>query len=84
MTCTKEFAKFFAGIAASETIGHWWLGIWGGDLLPMKLSWFTFTSALNMFAMAFWPMLLAALVYYAWLRQAPARERATGPVARAA
>lgn len=43
----REIAKFLSGIAFHETIGHWWLGIWGKDLLPWKFSWFTFTSTIN-------------------------------------
>jgi hypothetical protein len=68
-TRRREFAKFFAGFAACETFGHWWFGIWARDLLPIKLKWFTFTPELNWFAMAFWPVALTALVYYAWLRK---------------
>lgn len=68
--CAKEFAKFFAGIAAEETLVHWWLGIWGRDFLPMKFSWFTFTEQWNYGFMAVWPAVLAMLVYYAWIRSA--------------
>lgn len=73
----REFAKFFSGIAAHETVAHWWLGIWGRDLLPFKLSWFTFTEELNFFAMTAWPIVLIALVYVAWVR--PARVRTSSP-----
>lgn len=68
-TRSQEVAKFLAGIAASETLGHWWLGIWGGNVLPPKLPWFTFTSTMNTFAMIAWPVVLAALLYYAWVRK---------------
>ncbi len=68
MTCRrKEFAKFFAGIAAHETVGHWWLGIWGHDLLPIRFAGITFTEQVNLVLMAVWPVVLAALVYYAWI-----------------
>lgn len=77
----REFAKFFAGVAAQETIGHWWLGLWGRDLLPMKFAWFTFTPMLNTFAMVLWPLLLVALVYYAWLCRDRTRSPSGGPTA---
>lgn len=64
----KEAAKFLSGVAAHETVGHWWLGVWGRHLLPRDLGWFTFTEQMNWFAMAGWPVVLAALVYYAWIR----------------
>jgi hypothetical protein len=43
----REIAKFLSGYAAAETIGHWWMGTCGADLLPMDLGWFTFTSSVN-------------------------------------
>ena len=66
---TREVAKFLAGYAGAETLGHWWLGIWGGHLLPMDVGWFTFTTAINMFAMIFWPVALVVLMYFAWFRK---------------
>jgi hypothetical protein len=74
---TKEFAKFLAGVAATETFGHWWMGIWGGELLPMKLRWFTFTPELNWFATPFWPVGLGMLIYLAWLRRPTAADTAS-------
>jgi hypothetical protein len=71
-TRIRNVAIFVAGIAADETVGHWWLGLWGRNLLPLKLGWFTFTPELNWFAMAFWPVLLAAIVYFVWCRRRPA------------
>ncbi len=65
----REVAKFLSGIAFHETLGHWWLGIWGQDMLPWKFSWFTFTSTINVFAMVIWPIVLVALVWFAWLRR---------------
>lgn len=62
----RDLAKFMAGVAANETLGHWWLGIWGSELLPMKIGSFTFTRTFNMFSMIFWPTMLALLVYWAW------------------
>ena len=67
---TREIAKFLSGYAATEAIGHWWMGTWGRHLLPMDVGWFTFTPAVNLFAMIIWPLVLAALVYYAWIRKA--------------
>lgn len=71
----KEFAKFVSGIAAHETVGHWWLGVWGRDLMPIKFFGITFTAEYNMILMAVWPLVLAALVSYAWIRRS-AGERA--------
>ena len=67
---TREIAKFLSGYAAAETLGHWWMGIWGRHLLPMDVGWFTFTTTFNTFAMIFWPVVLAALVYMGWFRTA--------------
>ena len=69
---TREIAKFLSGYAATEAIGHWWMGTStsGRHLLPMDVGWFTFTPAMNLFAMIIWPLVLAALVYYAWIRKA--------------
>jgi hypothetical protein len=63
---TRDIAKFFSGWAAAETVGHWWMGTWGRELLPMELGWFTFTPAINTFAMTAWPIVLAGLVYFGW------------------
>jgi hypothetical protein len=67
---TREIAKALSGYAGAETIGHWWMGTWGRHLLPMDLGWFTFTPALNTFAMIAWPVVLAALIYVGWFRKA--------------
>jgi hypothetical protein len=77
---TREIAKVLCGYAGAETIGHWWMGIWGRDLLPMDLGWFTFTAAFNVFAMVAWPLVLIALVYVAWFRKADPTLGETGPV----
>lgn len=65
---SREFAKFFAGLAGGETLGHWFLGLMGTDVFPITVGRFTFTSTWNNFAMAFWPLALAALVYVGWLK----------------
>jgi hypothetical protein len=67
---TREIAKFLSGYAGAETLGHWWMGIWGRHLLPIDLGWFTFTPTFNTFAMIVWPLVLAALVYVGWVRKA--------------
>ena len=69
---TREVAKVLCGYAGAETIGHWWMGIWGRHLLPMDLGWFTFTPGFNAVAMIAWPLVLAALVYFAWFTKAEA------------
>jgi hypothetical protein len=58
----REGAKFLAGFAAGETIGHLWLGMWGKHLLPMTLGWFTFTESMNAVVMMVWPIVLCTLV----------------------
>lgn len=63
----KEFAKFFAGVAAMQTVFHWALGL--SNLLPLTLVGVTYTSALNTTAMVAWPIITVLLVYYAWLRR---------------
>ena len=65
----REVAKFLSGIAFHETLGHWWLGIWGQHMLPWKFSWFTFTSTINTVAMVIWPIVFIAIVWFAWLRK---------------
>jgi hypothetical protein len=65
----REVAKFFSGVVAHETLGHWWLGIWGSDLLPWKIGGYTFTSAINAYCMIGWPIVLAVLLYFAWIRK---------------
>ena len=68
-SAAKEGGKFLSGIAFSETVGHWWLGIWGQHMLPWDFGWFTFTSSINTFAMILWPIVLVALVWFSWLRK---------------
>lgn len=72
---SREIAKFLSGIAFSETLGHWWLGIWGQHMLPWRFGSFTFTSTMNTFSMVAWPIVLIVLIWFAWFRR---------PVARAA
>jgi len=65
-TLGRDIAKVAAGFAANETIGHWWVGLWGQNLLPMDIGWFTFTKEMNEIAMIIWPIVLVALIIYAW------------------
>lgn len=65
----RQVAMVLTGVAADETVGHWWLGIWGRDLLPVRIGPWSVTSEANMVFMVAWPLLLAALVWYAWFRK---------------
>lgn len=67
----KEIAKAASGLAAGETLGHWWVGLFGGNLLPLDMGWFTFTRELNLICMVAWPVVFAALVIYAWGHRKP-------------
>ncbi|MFZ9882075.1 MAG: hypothetical protein ACO3QC_11805, partial [Phycisphaerales bacterium] len=58
-----------AGIAADETVGHWWLGTFGKDMLPMNVGPLTVTAPVNVGFMVIWPMALAFLVWFAWFRK---------------
>lgn len=69
---TREVAKFFAGYAFAETIGHWAMAFWAHRLLPLDLGFFTFTSTMNAVAMAIWPIVLIALAYVGWRTEARA------------
>jgi hypothetical protein len=65
----RHAAMFLAGIAADETVGHWWLGIFGTDMLPMQFGPLTVTQSLNEALMVIWPVALVFLVWYAWFRK---------------
>ena len=67
MNKTKEFAKFFSGVAAMEVVVH--LAFALSDLLPLTILGITLTKSLNTFAIIFWPIVLTLLVYYAWIRK---------------
>lgn len=80
---SREFSKFLSGIAFHETVGHWWLGIWGTSLLPWKTTWFTFTADMNTVAMIAWPIVFMVLVWYGWGHERTAElpgSRRPGPV----
>jgi hypothetical protein len=69
----RDAAIFVAGIASWETLGHWFIGLWARDLLPMNVLGFEFTAQMNTIAMVAWPAVFAGMAYIAWFR----RPRAT-------
>ncbi len=73
---TKELAKFFAGVAAMETVAHWLLGFSG--VLPLTFFGITVTGSLNVIAMVFWPIATWLLIYWAWLKDAWAGRGSAG------
>lgn len=62
-------AMFLAGIAADETVGHWWLGTFGRDMLPMQFGGLTVTSTLNTAMMVIWPVILVLSLWFAVFRK---------------
>jgi hypothetical protein len=66
---SRQAAMFLAGVAADETLGHWWLGTLGRDALPMKVGPWSITSDVNVGFMIMWPAVLATLVWIAWFRK---------------
>ena len=65
----QHAAIFLAGIATQETIGHWWLGTMGRDMLPMRIGNWSVTQDVNLGFMIGWPVVLGFLVWYAWFRK---------------
>jgi hypothetical protein len=65
----RHAAMFLAGIAADESLGHWWLGTLGKDMLPMKVGPWSITADVNVGFMIAWPVVFAILVWYAWFRK---------------
>lgn len=63
----KEVAKFFAGVAANQTLTHAAFAL-SGDL-PLRILGIVYTREFNTVAMIFWLIVLVALVYYAWIRK---------------
>jgi hypothetical protein len=66
---SRQAAMFLAGVAADETLGHWWLGTLGRDALPMKVGPWSITSDVNVGFMIAWPAVLVTLVRFAWFRK---------------
>ena len=71
MDCSKgrQAAMVLAGLAADETVGHWWLGTLGKDMLPVRVGPWSITAEANMVFMIGWPLALAFLAWYAWFRK---------------
>ena len=65
----QQAAMFLAGVAANETLGHWWLGTLGREKLPVTLGPVTVTEQANMAFMIAWPVVLGGLVWFAWVRK---------------
>jgi len=74
----RDWAIYVAGIATTETVGHWWLGIWGTDLLPLKVGPWTVTPDANAWFMAAWPVVLLGAAWFALTR----REQGSVPEPR--
>ena len=71
-TRTRDLLLVLVGIAANETLGHWWLGTVGRDVLPLRIGdrW-TVTPEFNLALMILWPVILGILVWAAWFRKVP-------------
>lgn len=67
---TRDIAKFVAGFAANETLGHWMLGSFGTHLFPMKIAGISFTQEFNRFAMWMWLVVLLVSFVIGWHRRA--------------
>ena len=65
----KDALKVLTGMVLSETLGHYWMGIWGREYLPMQIGGLTFTESMNRYAMIGWPIVLFTLIYLAWHRK---------------
>lgn len=71
----KEIAKFFSGVAAMQVIIHFAFAV--SDILPLRILGVTYTESLNTFAVIFWPLALAFLVYYAWVKKETSNTQRT-------
>ena len=65
----RQVAMVLVGYAANETLGHWWLGTMGRDMLPMRIGNWSVTQDVNLGFMIGWPVVLGFLVWYAWFRK---------------
>lgn len=63
----KEVAKFFAGVAANQTLTHGAFALKGD--LPLEILGISYTRELNVAAVIFWLIVLVVLVYSAWVRK---------------
>ena len=65
----RQVAMVLVGYAANETLGHWWLGTLGRDMLPMRIGNWTVTPEMNVGFMIGWPIVLGCLIWFAWFRK---------------
>ncbi|HTD67116.1 MAG TPA: hypothetical protein VK846_11365 [Candidatus Limnocylindria bacterium] len=68
MNRKKEVAKFFAGAAAWETLGHLLMPFSG--LLPLRVFGFTYTQTMNTVQIIVAAIISLLLVYSAWIKNA--------------
>jgi hypothetical protein len=68
----RDLLLVLVGMAANETLGHWWLGTIARDVLPIRIGdrW-TITPEFNLALMIIWPVILSALVWFAWFKRTP-------------
>lgn len=62
----KEIAKFLTGVAANQVLTHGALAAGG---VRFELFGIVYDRNLNTVGAVFWTVMLALLVYYAWLRR---------------
>ena len=62
----KEIAKFFSGLAANQVLTH---GAFAAGGVEFRLFGIDYTTGFNTAAAVVWSLILALLVYHAWMRQ---------------
>jgi hypothetical protein len=68
---SKEIAKFLSGLAGNQVMTHAALAVGG---IRFTLFGIPYTPTLNAVATVVWAVLLALLVYYAWMKKQPRQE----------
>lgn len=63
---TKDVLKFLAGAAAFHVVGHLGFALYG--MLPMPWFGFILTETINTISIIVSAIILAVLVYYAWIK----------------
>lgn len=63
----REIAKFFSGVAANQVLTH---GVMAASGTRFAVFGINYTPELNTIAVVLWSVILAALVYFAWVRRA--------------